>query len=88
LTIIGIPFGKQCFKIAILILAPFGKRIKSNFGKHPILNLIWFVLLGWWNLISLLFVTLILFICIVTIPFAKQLFKVAEVVAFPFGASV
>lgn len=27
LTIIGIPFGQQCFKLARLALAPFGARI-------------------------------------------------------------
>ncbi len=30
-TIIGIPFGKQHFKMARLSLAPFGKDIKINF---------------------------------------------------------
>ena len=27
ITIVGIPFGKQFFKIAVLSLAPFGKRV-------------------------------------------------------------
>ncbi|HXB34209.1 MAG TPA: YccF domain-containing protein, partial [Puia sp.] len=27
LTVIGIPFGLQCFKIAGLVLWPFGKRV-------------------------------------------------------------
>lgn len=29
-TIIGIPFGKQCFKIAKLALRPFGAKIVKN----------------------------------------------------------
>jgi len=28
LTIIGIPFGKQCFKLALLALMPFGARVR------------------------------------------------------------
>lgn len=27
ITVIGIPFGKQCFKLATLSLAPFGARV-------------------------------------------------------------
>ena len=29
LTIIGIPFGRQCFKIAGFVLCPFGREISS-----------------------------------------------------------
>ena len=28
ITIIGIPFGKQCFKLATLALAPFGATVR------------------------------------------------------------
>ena len=31
ITIIGIPFGKQHFKMALLSLAPFGKEVTLNF---------------------------------------------------------
>ncbi len=31
ITIIGIPFAKQHFKMARLSLAPFGKNVKLNF---------------------------------------------------------
>ena len=31
ITIIGIPFGKQHFKMARLSLAPFGKEVELNF---------------------------------------------------------
>ena len=29
ITIIGIPFGKQCFKLAALALIPFGARVNG-----------------------------------------------------------
>ena len=41
ITIIGIPFGKQCFKLAGLIIWPFGKGVDLDFAKHIILNIIW-----------------------------------------------
>lgn len=31
LTVIGIPFGKQHFKMAGLSLAPFGKEVELHF---------------------------------------------------------
>lgn len=31
ITIIGIPFGRQHFKLAGLVLMPFGKEVKLNF---------------------------------------------------------
>ena len=46
ITIIGIPFGKQCFKIAGLMLWPFGKRINADFSSHPIANIIWLIFGG------------------------------------------
>jgi hypothetical protein len=48
LTIIGIPFGIQCFKLAVLALAPFGREIRER--EPPggalavIMNIIWIIL--------------------------------------------
>ncbi|MDR0751793.1 MAG: hypothetical protein LBF12_04335 [Christensenellaceae bacterium] len=86
ITIIGIPYGKQLFNLAFFMLMPFGRRASANFGKNPIANLIWVILVGWGAVINLLFATVILVIFIITIPFAKQTWKLIPVVAFPFGA--
>ena len=50
ITIIGIPFGIQCFKLAGLAVAPFGREIRE---KEPpggalaiIMNIIWIILPG------------------------------------------
>ena len=88
ITIIGIPFGKQCFKLAKLALSPFGKKVHSNFGKHPLANLIWFIFGGEAMAVAYLFVGLIFCITIIGIPFGKQSFKLAVLSAFPFGAKV
>ena len=41
-TIIGIPFGVQCFKIAGLVLSPFGKEIEGGGGPGScLMNVVW-----------------------------------------------
>jgi uncharacterized membrane protein YccF (DUF307 family) len=49
ITIIGIPFGIQCFKIAQFVLWPFGKEIQlGNFGAGGLIfNIIWLIVFGW-----------------------------------------
>ena len=88
ITIIGIPFGKQCFKFAKLVLTPFGKEVKTNFGKHPIANIIWLLLFGWGMALSYIFSGIIFCITIIGIPFGKQCFKLAVLSLIPFGANI
>ncbi len=88
ITIIGIPLGKQCFKAAKLTLAPFGKRVVTNFGKHPIANIIWVILCGWEMALLYLTAGVISCITIVGIPFGLQSFKMMMLAFFPFGAKV
>ncbi len=49
ITIIGIPFGVQCFKISMFVLWPFGKEIDiGDFGAGGlVLNIVWLILFGW-----------------------------------------
>ena len=88
ITIIGIPFGKQCFKIAKLTILPFGKTVKSDFGKHPIANIIWILFGGLEIAVGYLVAGLIFCITIIGIPFGKQCFKFATLSIAPFGATV
>lgn len=49
ITIIGIPYGRQCFKMAKLQLAPFGKKVVDEKGGSPlyfIANIIWIIFLA------------------------------------------
>ncbi|MBQ9121313.1 MAG: YccF domain-containing protein [Clostridia bacterium] len=87
-TLVGIPFGRQCFKMAGLVLFPFGREIHSDFGKHPFANLIWILLGGLELCIFYLVIGLLWCITIVGIPFGKQCFKLATLSLAPFGASV
>ena len=87
-TIIGIPLGKQCFKVAKLVIMPFGASVDLNFSSHPIANIIWAIFVGWELFLGYLFAGLILCVTIVGIPFGLQIFKLATLSIFPFGAKI
>ena len=89
ITIIGIPAGKQCFKIARLAFLPFGKEIKSSGGVGSlILNVIWILLLGWELALEAAVLGAVFCITIIGIPFGKQCFKLARLALMPFGAEI
>ncbi len=88
ITIIGIPFGKQCFKIAGLIFWPFGKIADTDFGKHAILNIIWIIFGGLELFLMFVIAGALWCITIIGIPFGKQCFKLAVLSLMPFGAEV
>lgn len=91
LTIVGIPFGLQCFKIANFGLFPFGKEIdlSATTGSGSILfNLLWIIFFGWELALMHLFSAFLLCISIVGIPFAFQSFKLAVLSFLPFGARI
>jgi len=89
-TIIGIPFGIQCFKIAGLVLWPFGKDVRlGDFGMGGLLgNILWIIILGWELAILHLCLGLFFSITIVGIPFGLQHFKFARLALLPFGAKI
>lgn len=88
ITIIGIPFGKQCFKLAKLVFMPFGKTVYTKFSSHPIANIIWIILFGWEMALGFVLTGIVWCITIIGIPFGKQCFKLAQLSFVPFGASV
>lgn len=92
LTIIGIPFGLQCFKFAIVGLAPFGVKItdtSSNTGcLSTVMNIIWFFCGGVWIALTHLFFGILLCITIIGIPFGRQHFKLMNLAFSPFGKSI
>lgn len=88
ITIIGIPFGRQCFKFAKLTLMPFGKEVDIKFDKHPIANIIWAIIVGWGMAVGYVISGVFLCITIIGIPFGLQSFKLAKLGLLPFGAVV
>lgn len=91
-TIIGIPFGLQCFKIAAVVLWPFGKRIvnapHSSGCLSVFCNIIWILCGGWYTALVHIFFACLLFITIIGIPFAKQHLKLVELSLMPFGKDI
>lgn len=92
LTIIGIPFGLQCFKLGVLMLWPFGQQVVSDTADTGCLtlfmNLLWILFGGLWVAIGHIVFGLLLAITIIGIPFARQHFKMVEVSLMPFGKRI
>lgn len=89
IAIIGIPLGRQAFKMASLTLAPFGKTIEYGGGAPSLIaNIIWLVLAGLPMAVSYLLAGVFNCITIIGIPFGLQSFKMAKLSLLPFGARV
>lgn len=90
ITIIGIPFGLQCFKLAALGAFPFGKDILPAGGGviHTLANVLWLLFAGVWIALSHLALAVPLAVSLIGIPFAYQHLKFALVALWPFGQRV
>lgn len=89
ITIIGIPVGKQCFKIARLCFFPFGKIVEYSGGTGSfLLNILWIAFTGWSLAVEATTIGLLYCITIIGIPFGKQYFKIAKVALIPFGTII
>ena len=92
ITVVGIPFGVQLFKLGIYALWPFGHELVDGPNQpgclSTVMNLIW-ILLGWWEIALIhLGCGLLLCITIVGIPWGAQHFKMALASVFPFGKQI
>jgi uncharacterized membrane protein YccF (DUF307 family) len=88
ISVIGIPLGVQCFKVARLSFAPFGKNIDLNPKKHLIANIIWGVLIGWGLAAVYLVSAIAACITVVGIPNALLSLKLMKLSFMPFGARI
>jgi uncharacterized membrane protein YccF (DUF307 family) len=90
LTVVGLPFGLQCFKIAGLALAPFGKDF-DDAGSDALGflgNILWIVFAGVWIFMSHIALALSLAVTIIGLPFAYQHLKLAMMALAPFGVVI
>lgn len=91
-TIIGIPFALQTFKLGILALWPFGSEVvQSNPPSGcltTLMNILWFFIGGFWIMLTHLAFGILLFITIIGIPWAQQHFKLAGLALTPFGRDI
>src|ERR1700724_991157 len=99
ITIIGIPWARAAFNIAVYTLLPFGSRAvrrdeitgQADIGTGPlgvIGNLIWLVLAGWWLALGHLITAVLLAVTIIGIPFAWAHLKLAGIALWPIGKEI
>ena len=99
ITIIGLPWARAAFNIAVYTLLPFGQRAvrrdlltgASDVGTGVlglIGNLIWLVLAGWWLALGHLVTAVVLAVTIVGIPFAWAHLKLAGIALWPIGKEI
>jgi len=91
-TIIGIPFGIQSLKMAMLALMPFGKEVnpgeRSSGFLYIVMNVIWIIVAGVEIALLHIFFALLCAITIIEIPFARQHLKLAYLGLVPFGNDI
>jgi len=92
LTIVGIPFGIQAFKLALFTLWPFGRKVVDDPDGGGCLslafNVLWLVLFGWGLFLGHIVSGLVLCITIIGIPFGLQAFKLSILSLWPFGKQI
>lgn len=89
ITIVGIPYGTQCFKFATLAFFPFGKSVEYGGGSISfIANVIWIIFFGIPMALHNFIWGCIWCITIVGIPFGMQFFKIAKLSLAPFGSGI
>ena len=92
ITIVGIPFGIQLFKLGSYALWPFGHELVDRPNEPGclsiVMNLLW-ILQGWWEVaIVHLVCGLVFCITFVGIPWGIQHFRMALNSIFPFGKEI
>ena len=89
LTIIGIPFGLMCFRLAGSVIAPFGREVRET--EPPggaislIMNILWIILPGLELAIMHLLLAAFFALTIIGFPIAVQHMKLVKVALMPFG---
>lgn len=89
LTIVWIPIGIQCFKMAYLVLWPFGKEVVySDDIGFGFINIAWILVSGVELAFMYLMVGLACCLTIIGIPFGIQIFKMMKLCFAPFGTQI
>lgn len=90
ITIVLLPFGRQCFKLANFALWPFGRTAVPSptaVAGGIIGNILWFIP-GLFLAIAYAISGVLLCVTIIGIPFGIQSFKFVPLALFPFGKEI
>ncbi len=99
ITIVGLPWTRAAFNIALYTLLPFGQKAVSRAqvtgaedlgtGLFGVLgNIIWLVLAGWWLALGHLVTAFLLMLTIIVIPVAWAHLKLAGIALWPIGKMI
>jgi uncharacterized membrane protein YccF (DUF307 family) len=99
ITIVGLPWTRAAFNIALYTLLPFGQKAVSraeytgreDLGTGPfglLGNLLWLVFAGWWLALGHLITAVALAITIIGLPFAWAHLKLAGIALWPIGKMI
>jgi uncharacterized membrane protein YccF (DUF307 family) len=98
ITFVGLPYSGAAFRMAGFAFWPFGKEVVSrdeigegDIGTGPLgflLNVIWFLLAGWYIALSHLIIAFAEAITIIGLPFAFKDLQLAGFALAPIGKTV
>ena len=94
LTVVGLPWTFAAWRIASYSFWPFGREIVWQ-DAHPVagclglvLNVVWFVVAGWYIALSHLGIAVVEFVSIIGIPFALKDLELAKLALAPVGRTI
>jgi uncharacterized membrane protein YccF (DUF307 family) len=99
ITIIGLPWTRAAFNIALYTLLPFGSKAVSRArftgrddlgtGIWGVLgNVIWLVLAGWWLALLHILHAVLFAVTVIGIPFAWAHLKLVKISLWPIGQMI
>jgi uncharacterized membrane protein YccF (DUF307 family) len=98
-TIVGIPWARAAFNLALYALLPFGHTAvpREEYTGQPSLgtgplgvvgNVIWLVLAGWWIALGHVVLAFLFALTIIGLPFAWAHLKLAGLALWPIGMMI
>ncbi len=92
ITVVGVPFAIQAFKLAGFVIWPFGRVAVPVRNRVPVAsaagNILWLVLVGWWLALAHLLFGFVLCLTIIGIPMGIASFKMIGMALWPFGRTI
>lgn len=91
LTIVGIPFGIQAFKLAGFTLWPFGRAVVPDEDSGlftGVGNILWLILVGWWLAAAHVVFGVLLCLTLIGIPMGIASFRMAGLALWPMGRRI
>jgi uncharacterized membrane protein YccF (DUF307 family) len=95
LTVVGLPWTFAAWRIASYSFWPFGREIVWQDQPNPVvgglgvvLNVIWFLVAGWYLALTHLIIAVGEFISIIGIPFALKDLELAKLALAPVGRTI